>query len=411
MRVLISAYACNPYAGSEPGVGFETVMAVAAHHETWVITRNKNSAAISAYLADRALDAPIHVVPLDLSPRALWIKARFGGLGLQWYYDRWQRTAADLAAELTETVGFDVVHHVTFSADWSRAGVMELNLPSVWGPIGGGVTTPFRLLRILGLKGIGAELARAIARRLMRRRRWYRESWRKAGVVLVQNMETASVGPGSKNVRLLPNSTAVSVPAFAQTDGGRTSEILVVGRLIPWKAGMLALAAFKRVASPGAILTFLGTGPEEGRLRRAVIRWGLSERVTFEGSIARDVLLERISRAGAVLHPAVHEENSMAVGEALALGTPVVCIDRGGPPELLRQWNLSPGTAVAVGWPGATAARLATELDRFLTDPPPIPPAPLQPVTSYAQAVLSSYEEAAAGNHSLPGSQPDHPGM
>ena len=71
MRVLISAYACNPYAGSEPGVGFETVMAVSARHETWVITRDKNAVAISAYLADRAVDAPIHVVPLDLSPRAL----------------------------------------------------------------------------------------------------------------------------------------------------------------------------------------------------------------------------------------------------------------------------------------------------------------------------------------------------
>jgi glycosyltransferase involved in cell wall biosynthesis len=117
--------------------------------------------------------------------------------------------------------------------------------------------------------------------------------------------------------------------------------------------------------------------------------------------------LERISRAGVVLHAAVHEENSMAVGEALSLGTPVVCIDRGGPPELLRQWNQSPGAAVAVGWPTATAARLAVQVDRFLTDPPPIPPAPLKPVTSYAQAILATYEEAAAGKLSLPGPQLD----
>lgn len=410
MKVLLSAYACSPDAGSEPAVGFETLMAVAARHEVWVLTRIKNASVVSDYLADHRLRDRIHLVPLDLSPRAMFAKRKLASPGLQWYYDRWQSRAGEVAAELHETVGFDVVHHVTFAADWSRAGVAGIPAPFVWGPIGGGVTAPIRLLGILGWRGILAELGRASIRYAMRRRPWYRSSWQSAEVVLTQNAETATLGPSRDRVRILPNSTAVNLP-LARPDGGRTKEVLVVGRLIPWKGPLLALAAFKRVSDPAATLTFLGSGPEHRRLAKAAMKWGLSERVRFEGSVPRDDVLQRVARGAAVLHTAVHEENSMAVGEALALGTPVVCLDRGGPPELLRQWRNSPGVAIPVGWPASTAERLAVEIDRYLAQPPPIPTRPLAPVTSYSQIILDSYETAVAAHATLRPANPSQPGV
>jgi glycosyltransferase involved in cell wall biosynthesis len=315
-----------------------------------------------------------------------------------------------VAAELHEAVGFDVVHHVTFAADWSRAGVAGIPAPFVWGPIGGGVTAPIRLVTILGWRGILAELGRAGIRYAMRRRRWYRSSWQSAEVVLTQNAETAALGPSRDRVRILPNSTAVNLPS-ARPDGGRTKEVIVVGRLIPWKGLLLALAVFKRVSDPAATLIFLGSGPERRRLAKAALKWGLSERVRFEGSIPRDNVLQRVARAAVVLHTAVHEENSMAVGEALALGTPVVCLDRGGPPELLRQWRNSPGAAIPVGWPASTAERLAVEVDRFLAEAPPIPTRPLAPVTSYSQVILDSYETAVAAHGPMRPNNPAQPGV
>jgi glycosyltransferase involved in cell wall biosynthesis len=84
----------------------------------------------------------------------------------------------------------------------------------------------------------------------------------------------------------------------------------------------------------------------------------------------------------------------MAVGEALALGTPVVCLDRGGPVELLRQWESSPGAAVPVSTPRETARQLALAVDKFLSSPPEIPTAPLNPKTSYTEVLLRSYDVA-----------------
>ena len=51
MRVLVSAYACEPGKGSEPGVGWNWARMIAQDHETWVLTRSNNRAPIEAALA------------------------------------------------------------------------------------------------------------------------------------------------------------------------------------------------------------------------------------------------------------------------------------------------------------------------------------------------------------------------
>ena len=396
MKVLLSAYACHPATGSEPGVGFETLMAAAHEHEVWLVTRKKNAEALSQYLRSHPFASRIHISPLELSASQLRLKKWLGPVGLQFYYERWQVAALALARHLHSEVGFDLAHHVTFSADWSRAGVAQVGVPFVWGPIGGGVEAPVSLLPALGWRGIGSELGRRAARVLLRRRAWIRRAWSSARIVFVQNRETAELGPDGAAVRLLPNSTAITPPQLPATSH-RTSEIVVVGRLIPWKGGVLALKAFSRVNCSNSKLVFIGDGPEQRRLERAARRLGIQRRVHFEGSLARSAVLQRIARAGVFLHLAVHEENSMAVGEALSLGTPVICLDWGGPPELLRQWRQSPGTAIVVRGIRRTTVAVSEAIDKFLHDPPLIPVEPLLPGTSYRAALLSAYEDAAAG--------------
>ena len=393
MKVLLSAYACSPGTGSEPGVGFQTLMAVAEDHDVWVITRQKNADAIERHLSNHPSKSRVNVVALELGPRSVLLKRRLGAMGLQWYYDRWQIKAGEVAVALQAKIDFDVTHHVTFSADWGRAGVASLDVPFIWGPIGGGVTAPAPLLPTLGWRGILSEIGRRSGRALLRRRRSYHRSWRVARVILLQNRETGELGPDGSDRRLLPNSTSVDLPRLS-ISGERTNEVVVVGRLIPWKGGLLALRSFAQIENQTATLVFVGEGRERNRLEAAAQRMGIDKRVRFRGSLPRPQALELVARAGVFLHLAVHEENSMAVGEALSLGTPVVCLDWGGPAELLRQWSMSPGEAVSVSTTRDTTRAVARAIDRFLGDPPPIPSEPFAPMTSYATSLLEAYEDA-----------------
>ena len=159
MRILISAYACEPNKGSEPEVGFRVVLAAARDHEVWVLTRKNNIEPLQRALAEEGVAEKVHLVGID--PGGLAFRVKGQGLPfLHWYYDRWQRAAARVAVRLDRQVDFDLVHHATFATYWARTGVAAVGKPLVWGPVGGGARTPRGLLPALGPVGLAGEAAR-----------------------------------------------------------------------------------------------------------------------------------------------------------------------------------------------------------------------------------------------------------
>ncbi len=395
MRVLLSAYACEPGRGSEPEVGFRTMLAAATQHDVWVLTRENNLPSLESYLAGHPLEGNIHLVGLDVHGLPLRLKKALGRAGLHWYYNMWQRRAADRAVELDADVGFDVAHHVTFASYWTHAGVAFFEGPFVWGPIGGGVETPVGLIPELGVRGAAEEIARSMIRRIAGLTPWLRHVAKKATVVLVQNEETAQRLHTSAPIQVVSNaiSVASNVPLGK---GERTKGVVVVGRLVPWKASILALRAFRHVRHEGATLTFFGNGPDSKRLARRVRRWGLGDRVLLAGRVPRRDLLERVATAGVLLHASLHDEAGLAIAEALTLGTPVVSLDWGGPAVLAGMWDERAATTVSPSTPRRTARALADAVDLFLQSPPPVASGRRPPLKSFEEQILAAYERAVA---------------
>ena len=383
MRILISAYACEPGKGSEPEVGLQTVLAAAKEHEVWVITRENNVSALRAALSNRK---DIHVIGLEVAGVVLRAKKRGGLLTLHLYHELWQRRLAELAVRLDRQHDFDLVHHVTFAAYWSRAGVASVSKPLVWGPVGGGVVPPARLVPAMGLRGAVGDVMRVLIRPLIARLSGAHATAGKASVILTQNPETAHrIGQLSKT-RVLPNGLVGGV--FVENElPAKDRTIVAAGRLIGWKGMALAISAMRHLSSEEQLDIF-GEGPDRRRLERLTRRWGLQDRVHFRGRVPRDEVLAAMAGARAFLHPALHEDSGMTVAEALSLGTPVVCLDRGGPPVLVQQWPDVPSRVVPPSSPSATARRLAEalrEVSGHRTEPD------LSPVEGFAHDLLATY--------------------
>jgi glycosyltransferase involved in cell wall biosynthesis len=392
MKVLLSALACEPDRGSEPEVGFRAMLAAASLHDVWVLTLPESVAAI-----ERALDGDPRAGRIHLEGIPFRSKQRVLRNLTSWEfhleYDRWQRRAAQMARDLDRSVDFDVVHHVTLASYWTRAGVAELGKPMVWGPVGGGVDPPIGLFPDLGRRGVMEAVARIVGRPLVALLPPARNVREAADVVLVQNPDTGRRLRRARSMRLLSNAFAVA-PDPIPNVGPRTSDVVVVGRLVAWKAPILALHAMRFVRHPAATLRFFGDGPDQSRLETKAEEWGLSERIRFEGWVPRPTLLPEVARAGVLVHPAVHEEAGLCIAEALALGTPVVALDHGGPAQIVGQWRGTLSALVAPSAPDVTARRIAAAIDRFLMDPPIVPEQPRLPNTSFQDEVLSSYEMA-----------------
>jgi len=396
VKILLSAFSCEPDKGSENEVGYRTLLAAASAHDVWLLTLAENVPALERAIQADGLASKVHVEGIRFGVSG----EEFDALNMvrfQRLYDAWQRALGRRAVALDRRVGFDLVHHVTLSSYWTRPGVASVPKPLVLGPMGGGVDAPIGLMLDLGARGAVEGFARKVMRPLLAEMPAVRNARTRAVVVMAQNVQTGRRLGSSRRVVVLSNALAAEVDHI-DGSSARSADIAVVGRLLAWKAPALALRVLARVGHPKAVLRFFGDGPEQQRIEALARRRGLSDRVRFEGWLPRRRVLEEVRHAGVLLHPSLHEEAGLCIAEALSLGTPVVCLAHGGPAEVVNHWPSSLSALVPPSLPGATARALAAAVDRFLADPPPIPSVTIEPTTSFGAAVLEVYRFAAEGD-------------
>jgi glycosyltransferase involved in cell wall biosynthesis len=355
VRIVAFAYACEPESGSEPGAGWMWARMLARLGETSVITRENNRVAIEAMLPAIAERDRLKFEYVDLPAWARFWKR--GLRGVHVYYVLWQIAALRRARALNKEQRFDLAWHLTFANAWIGSGAALLGTRFVYGPVGGGVKTPWKLLPALGAQGSVQELLRVAVRGAARYGNpLARLAWRRADLILVQNPETREWLPRRfrPNAEVFPNAV---LEVFDETRSFRAAKgqvALFAARLSPWKGAGLAVRVIARL--PGWRLLVVGLGSDVARLRRFAGRLGMTDRIRFMGTVPRARLLDLMRNdADVLLFPSMHEDAGWVVAEARANGLPVVALNLGGPP-LLGADVIDPGTV------DETVGRLASRV-------------------------------------------------
>jgi glycosyltransferase involved in cell wall biosynthesis len=337
MRILISAYACEPGRGSEPGVGWNWARQLARDHEVWVITRVHRRDKIESALArEPHLKAKFVYYDLPRWTTKWWKK---GQRGVHLHYHLWQIGAYREARALCRDITFDYVHHVTFGTYWKPSFLALLPLPFIWGPVGGGESAPAAFQEWFPARGRLFEHARNLAQFAGRWDPFVRLTARRSTLALAKTEQTASElrRMKCKNVAVvseagLPGAEFDSLMSIPQRRAG-PFRILSLGRLVHWKGFELSLRAFARVLHNrrDAEYWLLGDGPDRPRLERLANELNLSSNVKFWGVQPRSEVLQRLGDCDVLVHPSLHDSGGWVCVEAMAAGKPVVCLDTGGP--------------------------------------------------------------------------------
>jgi len=106
--------------------------------------------------------------------------------------------------------------------------------------------------------------------------------------------------------------------------------VLVVGRLDPLKRVDLVIGAMKSVKSKRAGLKVVGHGFLRESLEELASREGVSDRVSFEGFVPEDELLDLYANAGCVVYVPFEEDYGYSILEAFKSKKPVVVTDDSG---------------------------------------------------------------------------------
>jgi glycosyltransferase involved in cell wall biosynthesis len=342
MNILISAYACEPDKGSESAVGWGWAMQAARSHDVWVITRASNETVISEYIGRVPLPS-VHWVFYDLPRWARFWKKRKRGVRL--YYILWQMGALRIAKRLHREVGFDVVHHATIVNYWLPALLGRLPVPFVLGPVGGGESTPPAFYPTFAWKARAVEHLRDFMRWAGERNPLVRAAARRSWIGLATTSETAAalVRVGCRRVEVL-SQVAVNNEEFARLTAVplRTLppfRLMSVGSLLYWKGFNYGILAFAELLKeqPEAEYWLVGDGPERKRLVQIARDLGVAAKISFVGQVSRSEVMNRLAACDALVLPSFHDSGSYACAEALAAGRPVICLDLGGPADLVAK--------------------------------------------------------------------------
>ncbi len=336
MKILLSAYACEPNAGSESGVGWHWAIGLARlGHDVWVLTAARHRRAIERELASRSrsnlrfryYELPKWPVADDKEFRAIHL-----------HYLVWQWRASLFARRLHKEIGFDRVHHVTYAAIRQPSFMGNLGVPFIFGPVGGGERAPWRLRKGYGWKALARDAVRDISTSLIRVDPLMRRTFRQAEAIYVTTHESRAVVP-----RRWRSNTQVQLAIgidrqFPEAESSirRTSSslrVLYVGNFLPWKGMHLGLTAFSHLNQrfPATTLTMVGAGADEKHWHRTARALGVDSAITWLPWTDHNELTKIYLRHDVLLSPSLHDSGGIAVLEALAQGLPVVCLDLGGP--------------------------------------------------------------------------------
>ncbi|AFY36223.1 glycosyltransferase family 4 protein [Calothrix sp. PCC 7507] len=338
MKILLSAYSCEPGRGSEPGVGWNFAREIARHHEVWVLTRTEESQkAIEAELARNPVPN-LHFVYFTTPIFGnFWKLGQSGAMQIHYYF--WQITAYFVARRLHQEIGFDVVQHVTFVKYSGPSFLSLLPIPFVWGPVGGGESAPKPFWQAFNWKNKVYEILRILVRSIGENDPFTLMTARRSAVVYSTTEDTAVrvKKMGCSHVKILSESglSQQEIDLLAQVPQPDSSPVrfISMARLLHWKGIHLGLQAFAQAKLPDAEYWIVGDGAEFQRLQNLAASLGIAKEVKFWGRLPRQQTLERLGECHVLVHPSLHDSGGWVCLEAMAAGRPVICLDLGGPAQ------------------------------------------------------------------------------
>ena len=381
LRILLSAFFCSPYRGSESAVGWNVASRLAETHDVTLLCGDLKGQQLTRRELTRWKEEVgfpdglriVHVAPTPLV-RA-WNRAhQIPGLWFIYYeaYRQWQELAYNKAFELHAEKPFDLVHQLTVIGYREPGRLWQLGIPFFWGPLAGAASVPAPYLSNFGFS---ERLRWTLRESLNRRQRTGSARCRAAAA------NAATIWTVSREDQEMIGSWGCSATPLLETGAklpAENTETLVLPidspiRLV-WsglfqgiKALPLLLKALADMPEKDRFrLDVLGKGPEESTWRAEVDTLRISDIVHFHGFLTHENALAIMQQANILVHTSVKEGTPHVVLEALAMGLPVICHDACGMGIAVTD---SCGIKIPLINPSASVSGFRDALQKLLDNP------------------------------------------
>lgn len=332
LKVFISAYACEPVKGSEPGIGWNVVTGLSRYHDVHVLTRANNKEIIENHLKIGSfpnLTFHYYDLPKTIS---FWKNKR---RGYRFYYYLWQYFSFMHFKKFVNENNFDIVHHLTFANFAMPAPFVFLRPISIWGPV--------RKLEIPDV------IFESLPPRI-----WLKERLRQISIWFLTHLEPGRILTQVKTNWILetpdkhiqscfPDNYKTKIINLPQT-GINTSDpeyilsnnikknhlirLVICSEFLHWKGVTYSAEVFSRIAlkRDDVELIICGYGPEENEMRRIFKHYNVTDKVSFMGYLNKKDMLNTLNQCDILLYPSYHHGLATVILQAMHLGIPIIAL-------------------------------------------------------------------------------------
>lgn len=339
MKVLVSCYACSPYKGSEPGMGWNFIKCLSSKLELHVIVESKFEEDINRYLeshSEEKNNMHFYFVAKERHKklRKLWPPSYY------WFYNRWQKKVYFLAKKLDAQFNFDLIHQLNMVGYREPGYLWKLDKPLVWGPIGGFNITPWCMLSSMGVKGMLFYGLRNIINL------WQMHTMVRVKKAMRHSVQLISATQDVKNtIAKLYDRSSVLIPEVGYYGDESTPfvfhrrmnqlKLCWSGIFTPRKSLQLLLKALA-LTNFAVELHVIGDGECHHRWRKLAQKLKL-DNVVWYGWVDRSKSIEIMKSCDVLCITSLSDLTSTVLLEGLSYGLPVIALDHCGFSNIINE--------------------------------------------------------------------------
>lgn len=330
--ILVSAFSCTPFRGSEPGVGWNWPLAASKlGYRVIVVTRLKLKEKIERVLKDDNI-SNLEFVYCKSS-------AKLRKLSIYLEYLFWQRKVWKVIKRICASQEIDYLWFLTMGSMILPNYLYKIkNVPLIWGPVGGGENV---------LQNVYSEWPKKFRRFYKRKEKiisfskkvyWVKKMQSRSNLIILRtSMSKRLVFDNYLNKTIVASETFLSNKDFEDLDKVYPKKepnsfvFCFDGRLIASKNVLNLALAFKSACNtmPNSKLIIIGDGEQFTDIQSLSC-----ERIIMMGVLDRKTTMSYVAGCDCFCFPSLREGTSWSLVEAMYLGRPVICTDANGVGDL-----------------------------------------------------------------------------
>lgn len=371
MKILVSAYACDPTRGGEFNNGWNYAYNSNRDREIWCLTTIEGKVGIIERLKSEP-QPYLKVIYVEVPDWMLRIKHKSPQIGVYLHYLYWHYCAYKVGQELDKDIDFDVVHHATYSSLQMGSFLWKLKKPMLFGPVGGGQRAPSSFKKYF-YGGWKLERVRDfISFLMMNVFSMTKNTLRHSAITLVVNQDTYQLAKkhGAQQMiyspcTLLPDDFAPKeLPIREKSEKLR---LLWIGRLLPRKGLRLILESIAIAKDEIDLeLTIIGDGALAEQLPLWIKELEIIDKVKWLGRQPMSEVKKAYATHDIFIYCSIRESLAAQFFESMAHGLPMIIFDLHGARTFISS---EVALKVPVSYPEETVKKIKEAIVKLGNDP------------------------------------------